>query len=168
MKKAFIAAATAAAAVGVVVVISSGGSAAAAGDRTLTFYEDASKEKVTNIDNAPKSPTGNPGSKRFRLSVGDRLESRFPILDRQGGNRIGTGFADAVVVKGNRFPNAVLLGEVVFKLGDDQLVFAGSLGDVASQGIAVIGGTGSYEGARGSASHVEAGNGSLDTVHLLP
>jgi hypothetical protein len=153
---------------GVSIVLGAGGSAGAAGERTLTFFEDASHEKTTNVDNAPKSPTTNPGSKRFRLSAGDRLESRFPILNRQGGQRIGTGYADAVVVKGNRFQNVVLLGQVVFKLADGELVMAGALGDVPSQGVAVIGGTGSYEGARGSTISTEAGNGSLDTVHLLP
>lgn len=168
MKKTLITAVTLVAAVGSAIVLSSGGSAGAAGNRTLRFYEDASHETVTNIDNVPKSPTKNPGSRRFRLSPGDRLESRYPILDQKGGQRVGTGYADVVVVKGDRFQNAAFIGQVVLKLGDDQLVLAGVLGDVRSQGVAVIGGTGGYEGARGSVTQVEAGNGSVDTVHLLP
>ena len=61
-------------------VLSDGGSAQVPGGRTFGFYEDASHETGTRIDAPPKSPSANPGSKLFRLSVGDRLVYQNGIL----------------------------------------------------------------------------------------
>ena len=77
------------AAVVVMLILSSGGSAQTPAGRTFTLYEDATHETIRVIDNAPKSPSPNPGSKRFRLSPGDQLAGQTPLLDRKGGKRIG-------------------------------------------------------------------------------
>jgi len=44
------------------------------------------------VDAPPKSPSPDPGSKRFRLSPGDQLVGVTPVLDKKGGKRIGTRF----------------------------------------------------------------------------
>lgn len=157
-----------AAAVTAALVLSAGGSAQAPGERTFTFFDDASHETGKLIDEAPRSPTTNPGSKRFRLSVGDRLVRRNPLLDRKGGTRIGTLYTDATVVKGNAFETATYLGHAVANLRDGQIVLGVAFTPAKTNTFPVIGGTGAYEGARGSATEVDQGDGGLGTVHLLP
>src|SRR6266508_5416648 len=93
MRRAITVAIAATAAAGLSVVLSTGGGASAAGTQTLTFFEDAGRGTEKLIDNAPKSPTPNPGSRRFRLSIGDELVVRTPLFDRKGGARLGTLFA---------------------------------------------------------------------------
>jgi hypothetical protein len=152
------------------IALAAGGSAGASDGQTLTFFGDASHESDTLIDNPPKSPSPNPGSRRFRLSVGDQLVVRTPLLDHRGGTRIGTLYAEGTIVKGNRFSNAVIQVNGVAKLGDNQLTIDGIIRDQKLNKVAVTGGTGAYEGARGSVTEmdVSGGQGSKDTVHLLP
>lgn len=159
---------TAAAAAALAVVAAGGSSAQAPGERTLHFYEDATHETTKLIDHAPKSPSPNPGSSRFRLSVGDQLVGTTPVFDRKGGSRIGTLYGYGTVVKGNRFSNAAAIGQFVFELKDGTLVTAGVLRDKRTQTFSVIGGTRAYEGARGSQTEIDQGDGGLETVHLLP
>src|SRR5262249_42058640 len=152
------------------IALAAGGSAGESDGQTLTFFGDASHESDTLIDNPPKSPSPNPGSRRFRLSVGDQLVVRTPLLDHRGGTRIGTLYAEGTIVKGNRFSNAVIHVNGVAKLGDNQLTIDGIIRDQKLNKVAVTGGTGAYEGARGSVTEmdVSGGQGSKDTVHLLP
>ena len=157
-----------AAAVTAALVLSAGGSAQAPGGRTFTFFDDASRETGRLIDEAPKSPSKNPGSRRFRLSVGDRLVRRNPILDTRGGTRIGTLYTDVTVVKGKGFETATYLGHAVAKLRDGQIAVAIAFKPARSNTFAVIGGTGAYQGARGSLTELDQGDGGLATVHLLP
>ncbi|MGH2966847.1 MAG: hypothetical protein ACRDMH_15890 [Solirubrobacterales bacterium] len=152
------------------IALADGGHAGASVGQTLTFFGDASHESDTLIDNPPKSPSPNPGSRRFRLSVGDQLVVRTPLLDHRGGTRIGTLYAEGAIVNGNRFANAVIHVDGVAKFGDDQLTIDGIIRDQKLNTVAVTGGTGAYEGARGSVTEmdVSGGQGSKDTVHLLP
>lgn len=169
MKKALIVPTATLAAAAIAVVLSSCGSAAAAGEQTLSFYEDASKETNRFVDNEPKSPSANPNSPEFRLSVGDEGASRTPVLDSRGGTRIGTAFAYGTVAGGSSFRNAVIPGQIVIDLGDGEIVVSGAVRNgQPTQTFAVTGGTGAYEGDRGSATETEQGYGSLITVHLLP
>jgi hypothetical protein len=170
MRRAVTVAIAAIAAAGMSVVLGAGGSATAAGEQTLTFFGDSSHGTEALIDNQPKSPSPNPGSSRFRLSLGDQLVVRTPLYDHQGGTRIGTLFAEGTIVGGNRFSNAVIHVDGTAKLGDDQLTIDGIIRDQKLNTVAVTGGTGTYEGARGSVVEmdVNGGRGSEDTVHLLP
>lgn len=162
--------ATALAAIGAATALAASGSAQTPGGRTLTFFEDAAHGSEALIDNAPKSPSANPGSRRFRLSAGDELVVRTPILDRKGGKRLGTLYAQASVVGGSRFQNAVFLVHGVLKLADGQLAFTGAIKDQRLNTEAVIGGTGAYDGARGTiiSTDVDGGSGAQDEVRLLP
>ena len=157
-----------ASAVTAALVLSAGGSAQAPAGRTLTFFDDASHETGKLIDEAPKSPSKDPGSKRFRLSVGDRLVRRNPVLDRKGGKRVGTLYTDVTVVEGTGFETATYLGHAVLKLRDGQLAVAIAFKPARTNTYPLIGGTGAYEGARGGATEVDQGSGGLLTVHLLP
>jgi hypothetical protein len=150
--------------------LASSGSAQTPGARTLRLFEDAAHGSEPLIDNAPKSPSADPGSQRFRLSAGDELVVRTPMLGRKGGKRLGTLYAHATIVAGHRFQDAVLLVRGVFKLADGQIAFTGVIKDQRLNTEAVIGGTGAYEGARGSVTttDVDDGAGAQDEIHLLP
>ena len=135
--------------------------------RTLTLFQDVAHEKNALVDNSPKSPARNPDNRRFRLSIGDELVARTPVLDRNGGKRAGTLFTKATVVDGRRFDNAVLEAQAVLVLSDGTIALAGLAG-AAERPFAVIGGTGAYEGVRGTATETETNSGADLKVHLLP
>ena len=97
MKKSLIAVALAALAAG---MYTAGGTAQASAGRTFTVFEDTTNETNAFVDNAPESPSDDPESPSFRLSTGDELTGRTPILDHRGGQRIGRLSFHGVVVKG--------------------------------------------------------------------
>ena len=142
------------------------GSSAQSTGRTLTLFQDVAHEDNAFIDNAPKSPSKNPDSRGFRLSAGDNLIARTPILDGRGGKHVGTLYAQAAVVQGKRFENAVLQAQATLVLADGTIVFAGLAG-AADRPFAVIGGTGAYDGARGTATEKETSGGAELAIHLL-
>ena len=148
-------------------VVATTGSAQTAGGRTLTLFENIARERSTLVDNAPKSPSKNPESSRFRLSPGDEVVNRTPVLDRKAGAGVGAAYAHAVVVKGRRFESASLQAHVVLALRDGTIALAGLVG-AAQRPLAVVGGTGAYEGARGSATEKETNGGAELTIRLLP
>jgi hypothetical protein len=157
----------AAATVTVVITVAATGSAQTTGGRTVTLFENVAHERSALVDNAPKSPSNNPESRRFRLSAGDELVNRTPVLDRKGGARIGTSYAHAVVVKGRTFESASLQANIVLALRDGTIALAGIVG-ATQRPLAVVGGTGTYQGARGSATEKETGSGAELTIRLLP
>jgi hypothetical protein len=155
------------AAITVATVVAATGSAQTTGGRTITLFENIARERSTLVDNAPKSPSKNPESSRFRLSAGDELVNRTPMLDRKGGARVGASYTHAVVVKGKHFESASLQANIVLALRDGTITLAGLVG-AAQRRLAVTGGTGAYEGARGSATEKETGSGAELTIQLLP
>jgi hypothetical protein len=157
----------AAAAVAVAIAVTATGSAQTTGGRTVTLFENVARERSALVDNAPKSPSKNPQSRRFQLSAGDELVNRTPVLDRKGGARIGTSYAHAVVVSGRTFQRASLQANIVLALRDGTIALAGIVG-ATQRPLAVVGGTGTYEGARGSATEKETGSGAELTIRLLP
>jgi hypothetical protein len=165
MKK--VLAAAALAAVTVAVIAAATGSAQPSGGRTLTLFENTARESDAFVDNAPKSQAKNPGSRRFRLSLGDEIVARTPVLVRKGGARVGTSYIHAVVVNGRTFEGAALQAQALIALGDGDITLAG-LGGAAQRPFAVVGGTGAYEGARGSATEKEVEGGAELTIRLLP
>jgi hypothetical protein len=159
-------------AVAVVAVTAAGiavatGSAQAPSGRTLTLFEDVLRESSTLVDNAPRSPAKSPENRRFRLSAGDELVGRTPLLERSGGGRIGTSYVRGAVVRGRSFEDATLQADVVLALRDGTIVLAGLAG-TAQRPFAVVGGTGAYEGADGFATEKETSGGAVLTVRLLP
>ena len=151
------------------VVLAAPGGAQTPDGHTLTFLDDTNHATQGFIDNAPKSPVRNPQSRRFRLSTGDTLYVHSAILDRAGGTRIGTAYSQFTVVSGNTFANAVFRGHGAFKLRDGQIAADGLLRPAhTTNTVAVLGGTGVYEGARGSLSFTQVQSGSQNTFHQLP
>jgi hypothetical protein len=157
--------------VGLFALWAQAGSAQAPTTTTLTFFEPEAGGTFKIVDNAPKSPSKNPESRKYRFSLGDELIFTQKLLNQKGGTRQGTIYGDFKVVKGKTFNDIVVIGSVVYVLNNgDQInahgVFKLSASDVSG---AVVGGTGAYAGARGTvASHNNADGSSQDTLTLLP
>jgi hypothetical protein len=158
-------------AVGVFAVWAQAGSAQAPTGTTLSFYEPAEGGTFKIVDTAPRSPSTNPESRKYRFSVGDELLFSQPFFDRKGGTKLGTLYGNLKVVKGKTFASLVVMGDIVY-------VFNGSGDQINARGVfslskdargAVVGGTGAYNGARGTVvSHNNADDSTQDTITLLP
>jgi hypothetical protein len=158
-------------AVGVFALWAQAGSAQAPGPTTLSLYESATGGTFALVDNAPRSPVQNPESRKYRFSVGDELIFSQRVFDRKGGTRVATLYGVAKVVKGKTFRSLTVHSQVTvaFNNGDQltaQGVWSFSAADVR---LAIVGGTGTYQGARGFVvSHNNADDSSQDTITLLP
>jgi hypothetical protein len=139
-----------------VAVAASTGGAQTPDGRTVTVFQDVSHESSKFVDHAPK-----------RLSMGDEHFARTPVLDRRGGSRVGTLYANAAVVRGTSFRTAVFEAQAVLAVEDGTITLSGLAG-TASRPFAVTGGTGAYSGARGTASEKEVRGGARLVVRLLP
>lgn len=157
----------AAAAIVTIAVLAGSGGAQTTERRTVTVFQDVAHETSAFVDNAPKSPVPNPGSSRFRLSIGDEHVSRTPVLDRRDGSRVGTLYSHAAVVKGANFRTAAFEAQVVLTLGSGSMTLSGLAGAIEKP-FAVTGGTGDYAGARGTATEKEGEDGARLIVRLLP
>jgi hypothetical protein len=159
-------------AVGALALWAQAGSAQAPGPRTLSFYEPGTGGTFQIVDNVPRSPVKNPESRKYRFSLGDEVIFGESFFDRKGGTKLGTLYGVGKVVKGKTFASVAFLGQVVYVFNGtgDQItahgVFSFSATDVR---VAIVGGTGAYNGARGFVvSHNNADDSSQDTLTLLP
>jgi hypothetical protein len=153
------------AAIAVALLLVTSGSAQSTGGRTLTFFESNKGSTFKFIDEPPKSRRGH------EISIGDEIAFSQPILDRRGGTAIGRAYGTGTFVKGTKPGNALVLGRGALKLADGEIIVEGLLRSTDSphtDTLAVVGGTGAYEGARGSFSSEQASSGSQDTIRLLP
>jgi hypothetical protein len=150
-------------------VFTGGGSAQTPGARTVSLFETDTGSTFALVDNAPKSPVANPESRRFRFSMGDKLLFGNPVLDQRGGNRLGVIYGEGTVMRGRSFANAVLLVTVTFAFSDgSQISGVGTFTPGKTARVSITGGTGAYEGARGTIVSQEVQGGSQDTLTLLP
>jgi hypothetical protein len=159
--------ATASAVVAVSIIAATAGGQAPEG-RTLTLISVAKGATFGLADNPPKTTFTSEGEPR-RLSVGDVETFSLPVTDQKG-NRLGRINGHCVIVKPGKAHNHEEYCAVAYRLKGGVITAAtGLLGDTGKVSAAVTGGTGAYEGARGSLISVTAKNGnSTDTIHLLP
>src|SRR4051812_14707331 len=104
------------AAIGAAAAVTAAAGAQTPSARTLTLFQDIGRESSALVDNPPRSPAADPDDPAFRLSAGDELVVRTPVLDRPGGARLGTLFSHAVVESGTRFGRATLQAQGVLAL----------------------------------------------------
>ncbi len=152
-------------------IAAQGGSAQAPGSTKLTFFEPEAGSTFRIIDNAPKSPVKNPESRKYRFSLGDQLIFTAPLLDKKGGTRQGRLYAVSTVVGGRTFRNLSAEATATYVLTDKSQIDVVGHFKFSSGGprLAIVGGTGRYEGARGTVSSVQDKNhNSTDTLTLLP
>ena len=143
-------------------ILTTGGAAQVPGERTFKIIE-GSGGTFKFIDNAPKAR--NP--RNPRLSVGDAFVFSSPLFN-EANDRIGRLHVYCGVTRGGKFARASSQCNGTYALRDGSLAVSAVLrGGEAT--IAVVGGTGAYEGARGSITDRDLPRDRTeDTVHLLP
>ncbi len=150
--------------VGVVAVTA--GHAGSPGDRTIRLVEKGGS--FTFVDNAP---TGNAHSKL--ISAGDFSAGRVE-LDNDAGKQVGSLNIVCVATVSGEEVHARFQCNGTVNLADGTLAISALDERHADQDvshISVVGGTGAYEGARGSVVQTprpNAGNITDDVIHLLP
>ena len=148
------------------------GDAQSDGARTVTVLQEVGAGTFKFIDAAPKSPSRNLASKRFRWSPGDVIVGRTPLVSTDGGDNIGTAYVDGTAAVGGRLATAVMVGRSVFKLRDGQIVLesVSQPGNNPESGgpIPIVGGSGAYEGARASGTTTVTAHGAQITSGSCP
>jgi hypothetical protein len=147
-------------------VVTSGGSAQTPGPRTLTFTEVNKGQTFNAVDNPPLSRK----SHGFPVSAspGDLFVFSTPLAD-QAGKPAGTLNVSCTAIKGNRnFERGVFLCNAVTNLTSGTITLEARAQLSQNRTTAAItGGTGAYDGARGTFISVSKGNRSTDTFQLL-
>ena len=148
-------------AVGVSIAVTSIGGAQTSGERTLKFVEKGGSGKF--VDNPPKASKRNP-----RPSAGDEFLFDSGLYDTSN-KRVGAIYGHCLKEPGK---NGVFDCQGDAKLqGGTLSVSALTTESSLRNVIAITGGTGAYEGARGSIVSVDRSHAdnspSDDTVHLL-
>ena len=149
-----------------VIVLASSGSAQQPGERTLTFTERDTAGTFKLIDIRPKNRRG---TRNPRLSIGDSFAFRGPLFDAANQSRVGEIGGTCTFLKSGTFETATSHCIASMRLADGSIAFQGFVRfGSRTTTIAVVGGTGAYEGARGSLRSTEGRRTSTDVVHLLP
>jgi hypothetical protein len=153
-----------------VAAITVGGSAAATGGRTVTVFEDGRSGAFVFVDNRPHSPARNPDSPKARFSLGDQAAFNERLLDHRGGKPVGRVFATETVVAGSRYPHITDSIHAIFRFTDGQIIVDTVVDERHPERVhaAVTGGTGAYEGARGTFTTRPGKTGNADRIELLP
>ena len=134
--------------------------------QTLTFKEVNKGSTFKFIDNPPRAK--NP--RRPSVSAGDAFVVTTPLASNAG-KHIGRLQATCTFTKGASSPNkaasAICYGVFTFAQGQlDALVAMANTNSTTTTG-GIIGGTGTYAGARGTLKSVQTKTGGNDTVTLL-
>ncbi len=130
--------------------------------RSLTFHL---LEKSLTFSYQDNPPYGAPFRK---ASPGDAFEFSSALLTRDG-KRAGTIRAHCVFITGGAGNSAASICDGTFGFAGGTLeAQTTQRGDSAVTRIAIIGGTGAYEGATGSVTSVSSNNGpTRDTFHIV-
>jgi hypothetical protein len=157
-------AAVAATVVGVVAVTA--GQADSPGERTIRLVEKGGS--FTFVDNPPT------GNARTRLVSAGDFSAGTVQLDDESGKRVGSLQIVCIATVSGKEVRARFQCNGTLSLADGSLAISALQKRHADQDvtyISVIGGTGAYEGARGSVVQTprpSAGNITDDVIHLVP
>jgi hypothetical protein len=162
---------TAAAAAAGVVALAGTGAAQQPGEQTLTFYESENAGTYAFTDVRPLSKYDKHGEPT-RISPGDGFVLTIPLFsDTARKTRVGKIFGEchATETPKGSFDKSTMLCHGVVRINrSGTLTITGTIVGEAAPTFAVDGGTGAYEGARGTFSSKHAKPGDIDTIHLLP
>jgi hypothetical protein len=143
---------------------STGGAQAPAG-RTLTFTERENTGFFRVIDNPPKNRDR---GDRTKLTVGDVIILGGPFFNAANTARVGRSGAVCTVVTPGGFGRFTASCNGSFVLADGAIELQGLIRFTPNLRLAVVGGTGAYNGARGTFTSVSGGATSTATFTLLP
>lgn len=168
MKRTLLAAA-AAAALGAVVMGATSGAQAPTGE-TLTVYEKQEGGDFRFVDAKPFTKLGRHGEPR-KISGGDGFVFWSPFYsDEARKARVGAFHVSCKAVRVRKtFDDSTFLchGEATFT-GKGTISLTGTIVGDKTSGIAIDGGTGAYNGARGTLTFKSTRRGDIDTFALLP
>ena len=139
------------------------------GGRTITLFERENAGTFRFVDNPPKSRAK---GEEPDISSGDEFVLTIPLFHRSK-DRAGTLHGHCVATRGRKsFTRTTFLCRAIIKLGTGSLVIEGVFegsGPSEESPFAITGGTGAYEGARGSFTSRELRGGRTeDKIRLLP
>jgi hypothetical protein len=161
MKKVAVVAVLLAAAVGA--ILAGGGHAKAPGSRTFHLIE-GNGGTFHFVDNPPRAKGRNPND----VSPGDQFVFTTPLLTTTR-KHAGWLFGACTVVLAARARSVINCTGTANLAGGKLAFVVNTRFDENVSRIPIVGGTGAYEGARGSVISVSHANGtSSDTIHLLP
>lgn len=136
-------------------------SAAPAAKKSVTFHVVEKSVGFNFVDNPPRQGRNSPPM------IGDQFAFTSNLLTK-GGAHAGTLEATCTVTRGGDHARGPCYG--VFALKGGQIAGIANLSPGNVTHVAVVGGTGVYEGVSGSVTSVSRGENSLytdDTVHLI-
>jgi len=145
-----------------VVALCGAASAGAAKSSGITMHLIEKDTGFNFVDNKPYGPG-------HTASIGDMFAFSASLLTRAN-KHAGSLVASCIVASGGKHPTYECTGS--FSLAGGQLELQTAMRDGTNPThIAIVGGTGAYEGVRGSVTSVSRGENSPysdDTIHLLP
>lgn len=164
MLRVFLAFGATAVAATIALVLAAGGSGQVSGARTIKLFEAPKGSTFGFVDNAPKTNRKDP-----HASIGDILAFSNPIFDASRTHRLGVSSAECVATRPGRVASATYTCSGTFALNDGTIAVAAlQRGEPTTQQLAVTGGTGAYDGARGTIVARTLKSGTEDTITLLP
>lgn len=160
----FLALGAIAAAATIALVLAASGSGQVSGARTIKLFEAPKGSTFGFVDNAPKTNRKDP-----HASIGDILAFSNPIFDESRTHRLGVSSAQCIATRAGRIASATYTCSGTFALNDGTIAVAAlQRGEPTTQQLAVTGGTGAYDGARGTIVARMLKSGTEDTITLLP
>jgi hypothetical protein len=137
------------------------------GGHLITLYEVQKGSTFGFVDNAPKTTMGKNGEPKF-LSAGDQVSFSSPVQNAAH-KPAGRVSATCTVTRAgsSRTELEVCTGAIRLR-GGDLLLAATLKGQPKRLAIAVVGGTGTYTGARGLMVSNTTQTGSTDFIQLQP
>jgi hypothetical protein len=160
----FLALGATAAAATIALVLAANGSGQVSGARTIKLFEAPKGGTFGFVDNAPKTNRKDP-----HASIGDILAFSNLIFDGSRKHRLGVSSAQCIATRAGRIASAIYTCSGTFALNDGTIAIAAlQRGEPTTQKLAVTGGTGAYNGARGTIVARMLKSGTEDTITLLP
>ena len=148
----------------IALVLAAAGSSEVSGARTIKLFEAARGSSFGFVDNAPKTNRKDP-----HASIGDILAFSNPIFDQSRTHRLGLTSAQCIATRAGKIASATYTCSGTFALNDGTIAVAAlQRGEPTIQQLAVTGGTGAYNGARGTILARTLKTGTEDTITLLP
>ena len=164
MRRLAVLIAAAAAAVAAIAALAGNGNASHPGSRTIVLQELDRGSVFKFIDHPPRSRGR---GERATISTGDQFAFRTPVQN-QAGQRAGALHALCTATRGGRnFGRATFMCDGSYRLTDGQIALQVVFSGEGPTVVAVTGGTGAYEGARGSCTSTHTRIGDRDTCHIV-